>query len=174
MAAITLSIGVSSCARFIAEYLNLIESASNNTKKLIHAPLQSALLCLQDAIRSIKNEQRFQMLIQEAEKNFRNAIPLEENESKVDALSGLVVCQLFLDDVLNADANFDNLMNVAISESVKKKATAISVLSLITPVGMLSRDCLIENRENILNNYKKRSAQFVMELVRYIKYIKQS
>lgn len=174
MAAITMSIGVASCARFIAEYLNLIESASYNTKKLIHAPLQSAILCLQDAIRSKENEQRFQMLIQDAETNFRNSIPLEENESKVDAFSGLVVCQLFLDDLINAEANFDNMMNVAVSDSVRKKATAVSVISLISPVGILSRDCLIEKREMILDIYKERSAQFVMELFRYIKYIKQS
>ena len=129
MEPITISTGtIAILSKSLASFLGFMEESSKYTKMLVHAPLQSAKSCFEDAKRSTGDVQRFQHLLQEAEKNFRQAVALEENELKVVALLGLSLCQLLLNDKANASSNFRKIQEVDLSDSERRKAFAKDAL----------------------------------------------
>ena len=105
MAAITLTIGVATCAKYIAEYLGLVESVSSNTSAIRHEPLKSAIAFLNEA-KNCKEESLMIKYLDDARRDFRKAVSLEENEKKVSALLGVAMCQSMLGDYFNSKKTY--------------------------------------------------------------------
>ncbi len=104
MPAVTITIGVATCAKFIAEYLGLIESVAKNTSKLCHEPFKSAIAFLKEA-KNCEEVTTMQKYLDDARRNFRKAVSLEEDEKKVCSILGLAMCQRMLGDEVNANIN---------------------------------------------------------------------
>lgn len=116
MPALVLNIGVATCAKFIAEYLGLIENTSANTAALRHEPLKSAISWFENANNCTKEPLMLNYL-QDARRKFMEAVSLEEYENKITAILGLSFCQLMLGDRENAEKSIQGINNVNISQA---------------------------------------------------------
>lgn len=178
---ITINAGsVITLSKFAASYLGLIEDSSLGIDKLVHAPMQCAKSCLEDAVRSTDNVQRFQYLLQEAERNFRNAVPLEECEAKVYALLGLSLCQVLLSDRTNAANNFKKMTDVTLPEPESKrllyKGFARATFNALNPFMPKYKDQFnddltqkYEVRARTLEFHKKLSIGFMRAMLEFLK-----
>lgn len=114
MPAVTLSLGVATCAKFVAEYLGVVASASANTTRLRHAPLNSAVAWLNNA-KNCKDRETMKDYLNDARRGFMDAISLEEDENKIAAIVGLSMCQYMLGDKTNAKNNLQKVNDVTLS-----------------------------------------------------------
>lgn len=186
MEPITISTGtIAILSKSLANYLGFMEESSKYTKMLVHAPFQSAKSCLEDALRSTDNVQRFQHLLQEAETNFRQAVALEENEEKIVALLGLSLSQLLLNDKANASSNYRKIQEVDLSDSERRKAYAKDILRSQIPFRNIfkTKECMeeiagggysVSKRYAILEFYKNLARNFMKMEVGFLKYSLQN
>ena len=108
MPAITLTIGVASCATFIAEYLGLIDGAKTNSSIILHESLKSAVDWLENA-KNCSDKTLMQTYLGYALEKFMEAKNREKFENKIAAILGLSMCQLMLGDKSNAEKNIQDI-----------------------------------------------------------------
>lgn len=172
MPAVTITIGVATCAKFITEYLGLIESAAINTSKLRHEPLKSAIAWFKNA-KNCSDVAIMKTYLNDARRDFMKAISLEQNENKVAAILGLSMCQLLLGDRVNANRNIQEINDVRLSvveitkRALKRQPNGVSELVLwATPVGrnMLRTRWIMSEEENF-ETYKEDVMAFNRKLI---------
>lgn len=139
MATFTLTIGVASCAKYIAEYLGLIESVSSDVSKLRHEPLQSAIAWFNNA-KNCTDEELMGNYIHDARREFMKAISLEDNENKISAILGLCLCQHILGDETNATNNLQKIDEVVLTntEKIKGATKGVGFAVLVAHVSLLT------------------------------------
>lgn len=123
MPAITLTLGVATCVKFVAEYLGLIENVAANTSRLRHEPLNSAICWFENAKNS-KDDATMHTYLNDARREFMKATSLEEDENLVAAYAGLSACQYILGDKINARENLKKINAVELSTGAIIRATA--------------------------------------------------
>ncbi len=161
MPAITITIGVATCAKFIAEYLGLIESTVSNTSVLRHEPLISATAFLNEA-KNCTDETLMIKYLDDARRNFRKAVSLEENERKVTALLGVAMCQKMLGDYANSKINIQGIKNVTLSRSEIARIRTIQVVFSRTIIGAFAvkKLNLMKKRQDKLELFKISAMKF--------------
>ena len=164
MPAITITIGVATCAKFIAEYLGLIGSTVSNTSVLRHEPLISAIAFLNEA-KNCTDETLMIKYLDDARRNFRKAVSLEENERKVTALLGVAMCQKMLGDYANSKINIQGIKNVTLSRSEIARIRALQAVQhfshLYVPVMIVPPYIdLMNQRRADLESFKNSAMKF--------------
>ncbi len=157
MPAITLSIGVATCAKFVAEYIGLVASATANTSKLVHTPFNSAIEWLNNA-KNCKDPAIMKDYLNDARKGFMDAISLEEDENKIAAIVGLSMCQYMLGDKTNAKNNLQKVNDVTLSIGTITRACAKYALlpePIRTPLIIHAKLKREENFEEYKTNAQK-------------------
>ena len=164
MPGVTLTIGVATCAKFVAEYLGLIESATENTSKLRHEPLKSAINWFNHARTCDKDKKLMQTYLDDARHKFMEAISLEDDENKIAAIVGLCMCQKLLGDEKNARINMQKIKDVELTKGAIMRATAKFLLA-----PPLLREVLITRatfkRTESFETFKNQAIQFNDQLL---------
>lgn len=75
MTTFALTIGIAPCAKFIAEYLGLIQNVPSDISKLRHEPLQSAIAWFNNA-KNCTDKKLMENYIHDARRKFMKAISL--------------------------------------------------------------------------------------------------
>lgn len=115
-----------SITQAIAAYFGLIESTSNDVKKLLHQSLGSAIHNLECA----RNSQGVLQAdyVKQAQDEFIRAIQVEKNESLISAYVGLAMCQYHRNDKYNASESLIQAKQVTLSITEIVKYTALSTI----------------------------------------------
>lgn len=172
MLSITLTIGAVTCAKFVAEYLGLIESTTANTRLLRHESLRSAIAWFENA-RDCNDSSLMIEYLHDARREFMKAISLEENENKVAAILGLSTCQCLLGDAINSQNNIQKIKEVKLSFSEKSIIVAMHIAAdifspVVMMIAMITKPSIrdhIRQREQELEEYKKDALQFNTKLL---------
>lgn len=99
----------------IATYLGIIESVSEDVKKLLHQSFVSATELLRFAYNSEGDVQK--KYIQDALLKFTEAKAVEDSENLISAYIGLSMCQYLLHDFNNARISFGAIKDVKLQRS---------------------------------------------------------
>ena len=157
MPAITLTLGVATCVKFVAEYLGLIESVVDNTSKLRHQPLNSAINWFNNA-KNCKDKATMHTYLDDARREFMKATSLEEDENLISAYVGLSTCQYILGDKTNALENLKMINTIELSNgAIMREIAKYMLLPAILREIMIAK--ATKARKNAFIVFKSKSLE---------------
>ncbi len=157
---ITLSVGVSTIALKLAEFLKVIESTNVKIDKLIHNPFNTAINELNDA-KNASSSSVAASLVESARANFARASDLEKNEAQVVALAGLAMCYKFMGDYSLVSHTIDKIAKTdcdygrGVANYISTAPGPRFLADLLFGSGKKCEDYVDRNIENFKNSRRK-------------------